>query len=518
MTRAVVLACLMALGSAAPAAAQSNDSFPRGFLWGTASAGFQSEAGGSPANSDSRSDWWAFTTNRDLIRDGLVSGDRVTRGPGFWRTWPSDLDRARKRLRNNAIRLGVEWSRVFPRSTARVRTGTRVSRAELRRLDKLANKPAVRRYRRIFRGARRRGLRPMVTLNHFTLPVWAHDPIRTRRAFAGRGADDPVPSGLRRAGWLDRRTIGEFRKYAAYAAWKFGAHVDLWATVNEPMVTASQGYVSIPGVTGVKAPAVLNYPAAVRVFENLALANAAAYDAVHSRDRRARVGFVHNLVDWRPSDPNRAQDVRATQHAEQIFNRAYPDAAIHGYYDTDVDGVRDKGELRPRLRGKADFFGVNHYSPGRVTGLDQPVSRTVPLFDFAPSVTYRGGGNPNGPPCPTRCTDFGWEIDPSGLRRVVVQAAGYGKPIYITENGIDDREDDQRPDYLRGYVGALQDAIEGGADVRGYFHWSLLDNYEWAEGFRGHFGLYGYNPRTLRRTERASARLYGRIARANRLP
>jgi beta-glucosidase/6-phospho-beta-glucosidase/beta-galactosidase len=153
-----------------------------------------------------------------------------------------------------------------------------------------------------------------------------------------------------------------------------------------------------------------------------------------------------------------------------------------------------------------------------VTGLPQPVSRAVPLFDFAPSITYRGAGNPTGPPCPTRCTDFGWEIDPAGFRRVVEQAATYGKPLYITENGIDDREDDQRPGYLREYLGALAQAIEGGADVRGYFHWSLLDNYEWAEGFHAHFGLYGYNARTLRRSERPSARLYGRIARTNELP
>ena len=146
------------------------------------------------------------------------------------------------------------------------------------------------------------------------------------------------------------------------------------------------------------------------------------------------------------------------------------------------------------------------------------MSPTVPLFDFAPSVTYRGTGNPAGPPCPTTCTDFGWEIDPDGLRTVVEEAAGYGRPVYVTENGIDDAEDDQRPAYLLGYLGALQDAIAAGADVRGYFHWSLLDNYEWAEGFAAHFGLFGYDPATLRRTERPSARLFRRIARGNALP
>jgi beta-glucosidase/6-phospho-beta-glucosidase/beta-galactosidase len=254
------------------------------------------------------------------------------------------------------------------------------------------------------------------------------------------------------------------------------------------------------------------------VLENLALANAAAYDAVHAHDRRARVGFVHNLVDWHPADPAKPEDAVAAQHADQIFNRSFPDMAIRGVYDTDADGVEDPGERRTELAGKADFFGVNHYSPAKAAALPAPVSSTVPLFDFLPTVTYQGAANPQGPPCPTTCTDFGWEIDPAGLRRVVEQADSYGKPVYVTENGISDREDDQRPAYLRGYLAALHDAIAAGADVRGYFHWSLVDNFEWAEGFDGNFGLYGFNARTLRRTERPSARLYGRIARRNALP
>ncbi len=146
------------------------------------------------------------------------------------------------------------------------------------------------------------------------------------------------------------------------------------------------------------------------------------------------------------------------------------------------------------------------------------MSSTIPLFDFLPHVTYEGTGNPGGEPCPTTCSDFGWEIDPAGLRNVVAEAAAYGKPVYVTENGIDDADDDQRRSYIRGYLGALQDAIAGGADVRGYFYWSLTDNYEWAEGFRAHFGLYGFDPQTLKRKLRPSARLYGRIARAGAVP
>jgi beta-glucosidase/6-phospho-beta-glucosidase/beta-galactosidase len=507
---------LLAAVGASPAGAQER--FPRGFLWGTASAGFQAEAGGSSANTDRGSDWYAFTTNRDLIRAGVVSGDRVDRGPAFWQRWPGDLDRARERLGSNAIRLGIEWSRVFPRSTAGVRTGTRVDRAELRRLDRLADRAAVRRYARILRGAQRRGMRVMLTLNHFVLPRWIHDPIAVRRAFAGRGPDDPLPGGLRRAGWLDRGTVAEFRKYAAYVAWKLGAHVDLWATLNEPLVMVFQGYVSIPGVTGVKAPAVLSYPAAIRAVEHLGLGNAAAYDAVKRVRPRARVGFVHNMVAWRPADPASAADAEAVRRIDHIYNRLWLDVALRGIYDTDVDLTVDPGERRPGLAGKADFVGVNHYSPGRVASLGAPVSTTVPLFDFAPTIAYRGTASPQGAPCPTRCSDFGWEIDPAAFGEVLREAAEYGKPIYVTENGIDDADDDLRPDYLRSYLGALHDAIAGGVDVRGYFHWSLVDNFEWSEGFEARFGLFAFDRRTLRRTERPSARLFRRIATANALP
>jgi beta-glucosidase/6-phospho-beta-glucosidase/beta-galactosidase len=358
----------------------------------------------------------------------------------------------------------------------------------------------------------------MLTLNHFTLPIWVHDPQAVRSAFAGLGSDDPVPEGLSRAGWLDPSTVDEFRKYAAYAAWKFRDEVNLWATLNEPLITVSQGFVSIPGVTGVKAPGVLSYPAALLAVQNLGLANAAAYDAIHSRDDRARVGFVHNMVDWRPFAAGSPADATAADHADQILNRTYLDMAIRGWYDKNADGVRDQGEVRKPLRDKADFIGVNHYSPGRAQSLGFPVTSTIPLFDFLPHITYAGNGNPGGETCPSTCTDFGWEIDPTGLRNVVEEAAGYGKPIYVTENGIDDAEDDQRRGYLRGYLEALQGAIADGADVRGYFYWSLVDNYEWAEGFAANFGLYAFDPETLERTMRPSAKLYRRIARTGDVP
>ena len=514
-----LLCCASVLALTAPAAAQqpSTEPFPPGFHWGTATAGFQVEAGGSPSNADRGTDWWVFTHDPELIRDGVVSGDRVERGPGFWNNFEVYLAHARKELDNNAIRLGIEWSRIFPRSTASVRTGREVSIAELRRLDRLADRRAVARYAEIFRQARIRGLRVMATLNHFVLPLWIHDPLAVRRAFEGRDANADLPRGLRRAGWLSKSTVTEFRKYAAYAAWKFRDRVTWWATLNEPLVQASQAYVSIPGVTGVKAPAVLSYAAAIEALRRMVLANEAAYDAIHARDRDADVGFVHNLLDWRPADPSKPEDVEAARHARQLYNRLFMDAAVTGFLDENANGSMEPRELDWSRRGKADFIGVNHYSPARAQALGAPVSPRLPLFDFLPKTTYRGHGSPNGEPCPTVCSDFGWEIDPAGMRNVLNEAASYGLPLYVTENGIDDPEDDQRPDYLYRYLQAVRQAIGDGADVRGYFHWSLVDNFEWAEGFTPKFGLYSYDPRTLRLTRRPSGRLYRDIARNNAL-
>jgi len=523
LTLLAALVLVLAIPATASAAERSSrgsstERFPPGFLWGTATAGFQVEAGGQPSNADPNSDWWQFSHEPGLIAAGLVSGDLVERGAGHWNVWRSDLHLARRQLHNNSVRLGIEWSRIFPRSTRGVQIGSKVSRTELRRLDDLADQRAVRHYRRVLRRAAALGMRTMLTLHHFTLPLWIHDPAGVRAAFAGRGPDDPLPANLQRSGWIDRATVAEFRKYAAYVAWKLGDDVDLWATVNEPLVQVAQGLVSIPGVTGTKAPGVFSFTAAVAAVENLALGNAAAYDAIHSLRRRSRVGFVHNMADWRPLTSASEADRRGAANAEYILSRLFLNAVVRGIYDIDVDRVVDPGESRPRLAGKADFIGVNYYSPAFAAGLPAPVSTRVPLFDFAPTIAFRGTGNPNGPPCPSTCSDFGWVIDPSGLRNVLRLAASYGRPLYVTENGIDDEDDDQRPAYLISHLRAVRQAIADGARVRGYFHWSLVDNFEWAEGFEARFGLYSFDPLTLARRARPSALLYGRIAARNALP
>lgn len=504
------IACLvLGLALLAPAAAGAR-AFPKDFQWGVAIAGFQTEFG-QGKNLDTGSDWWAWTHDPDNIADGTVTDDRPEDGPGFLARYKRDVDLAAHKLDLKAFRMSIEWSRVFPRSTVGV-TGRKA-------LDRIANQGAIRRYRGILRRIRAEGMTPWVTINHFALPGWIHDPIAAREALGAVSPHNPPPA-LPRSGWLSRTTVQEFRKYAGYLSWKLGKQVNRWITLNEPMVVAVNGYANIPGVAeGNFPPGAWSYPGVVDAILNMADANVGAYEAVKRSDPGSRVGFVHNMVAFTPSDPNTSADQQGAAHAEYLFDRLFMDAAIRGIRDRDADGIVDPGERNRANAGKADFVGLNYYFRGRVTGLPATLTSRIPLLDFIPATGYQSATNPGGAACPTTCTEFGWEIYPEGFRQVLKIAGGYGLPVIVTENGISDSNDDQRAAYLTSHLEAMRQAMRAGeADVRGYFHWSLVDNFEWAVGYTQRFGLFGYDPLTLKRFARPSSRLYARIARTGELP
>ncbi len=493
--------------------------FPSGFLWGTAISGFQTEAGGTPANGDMGSDWWVWTHDPANIGSGRVSGDQPEQGPAFYNLFAKDIKLARKRLRSNALRLGIEWSRIFPTSTAGVDASGGITLAVLQQLDALADQSAVAHYRAVLEEVRARGMTPFVTMLHFTLPLWAHDPIAARDALAAVGGNDPPPTGFGPAGWLEPAIVPEFAKYAAYAAWKFGDLVDFWTPLNEPMVVAVSGYVNIPTVLEANfPPGAFNFQGALAVLLHEAEGQAAAYDAVKLWDtgdadgdgNPARVGLVHNMVYFRPRKLLESLDVAGAEHADYLFNRLWLNAAIRGDLDLDVDGVTDPGEHYPELAGKADFVGVNYYFRGTAAGLGTSLTPLMPLLDFLPTTSYAL--------CPSQCSDLGWEIYPDGLAQVVAEAASYGLPIYITENGLADAADSQRAAYVVQHLTALERAIASGADVRGYFHWTLTDNFEWAEGYAPKFGFFSFDPVKQRRVLRRSGRVFARIVRKNTVP
>ncbi|HEV7734023.1 MAG TPA: family 1 glycosylhydrolase, partial [Candidatus Binatia bacterium] len=304
--------------------------------------------------------------------------------------------------------------------------------------------------------------------------------------------------------------------------------VDLWCTINEPVVVLVSGFINAAGVGGNFPPGIFNFASVVQAIPQLVTAHARGYDALHATDAidangdgvAVAAGVVHNMAAFAPTSATNPLDVVGAQHADYLFNRVFPIAITTGNFDANLDGdVTDPGEVRPDLAGRSDFLGLNYYLRARATGLGVTVTPLVPLFDFLPTLAYQTVENPGGSPCPTECTDFGWEIYPQGLRESLTFAGTLGVPVYITENGLADAADTRRGKYLYDHLTVAQQAItDGVVDLRGYFQWSLTDNFEWASGYYPRFGLYSYDPVTGKRRLRAGAKVYKTIARKNGIP
>ncbi len=488
--------------------------FPDEFHWGVAHSGFQAEGGpGSPV--DPASDWyrWVHDPLNRLL--GLVGGVPEN-GPGAYVSYESDAALARDELGMNTFRIGIEWSRIFPDSTAAVDISDEdgiVSLSDLQALDALADQGEVAHYRAVLDALRAHGLEPMVTVNHFTLPLWVHDPL-VARPLIQLGL--PAPA----AGWLSSTTPQEFEKYAAYLAWKYGDQVDNWATVNEPFSPVLTEFLAIPWVVPNWPPGVLRPDLASTFLVNQAIGHVAAYDAIHAWDTTvaaadgpaAFVGFTHNMIPARPANAANRLDVQAADAWNHYYNGWFPNAVIDGWVDVDFDGVRDDGEFFAHMADKVDFLGVQYYGSQPMFGFGVA---PVPGFPFLRGFPIRCSAD-----SPT-CSDFNQPTDPGGFREVLEVAASYGKPLWITENGIADDDDTKRPSYLVNHIAVVQDLVAHGTDIRGYTYWSFVDNLEWADGYDLQFGLYGSDPQTpeLERTPKpASIAALSGITTSNALP
>jgi beta-galactosidase len=493
--------------------------FPENFLWGVSSSGFQFEMG-DPAgrNIDPNTDWYAWVHDHINIQKGIVSGDLPENGVNNWDLYKND-HRIAKRLGLNAYRIGIEWSRIFPKSTSLIEVGVEkasdgnivdieVDNHTLESLDEEASKDALSHYREVIQDLRDKNFKVFLCLNHFTLPLWIHNPITVR--------DTKLHQGPK--GWVDQEMVIEFTKYAAYMAWKLGDIIDKWATFNEPMVIPETGYL-IPQ-SGFP-PGLNNYKASKKAAQHLAFAHSLAYDAIKRLDtvkadedskEEAEVGLIHNMIPTSPLETDRECDIKAAEFMNHLHNHFFLQSACNGWLDENFSGSKDKGEVKKYLGKRLDWLGVDYYSRAVVKGKKSLLARIFAGIPVIPNMVKNYGYicQPNSfsdEKNPT--SDQGWEIYPEGLLDSLESITKYGKPIYITENGVADAKDTLRSKFITDHLRVLDRAInEEKIDIRGYFHWALTDNYEWAQGFRMKFGLYSVDLETKRRNERRSAKTY----------
>jgi beta-glucosidase len=386
-------------------------------------------------------------------RPGAIhDGTRSGDAAGWWRGHAEEDLRHAAALGHTAHRLSVEWSRLEP-------APGRYDEATLAR------------YAEILDVARDLGLRTMVTLHHFTLPRWA----------AAGGS------------WLDPELPARFGALAARCARAWGERVDLWATINEPNVLGLMAYGA-----GQWPPGHARLDLALRAMANLLRAHAAAFEALHRQRPAARVGIVLNLPWIDPARPRHPLDRAIARAQDWVFNGAWLWALRHGRIPPPL-AVRPR--TVPGLAGSFDWLGVNYY--GRMA------------VRFDPRAAGRGfGRHVQEPSVRHGAADWG-QIHPAGLAGQLRRVARLGAPVYVTENGVFDPDDRLRPRYLVDHVRAVRQALAEGVDVRGYFHWSLVDNFEWAEGWSAPFGLLALDRHTQARTPRRSAAVYAAICKSH---
>ncbi len=494
----MVRACTTALLAAALGCSSPKPPFPSGFLWGAAVAGFQVDMGCPtlPAAEceDRNSDWYDFIARRSELADlqPNLTEDPVSRGPGHWELYEQDFELAKSGLGLNGFRFSLEWSRIFPTATDAVE-GYDALRAK-------ADPRALKKYHAMLAALKARGIRPLVTLNHYTLPTWIHDGVDCHNNFAT----------CTRRGWLDReRTVKEIAKYAGFCAREFGAEVDLWATQNEPFAIVLPGYL-LPSAERLNPPAVgFRVDAAKAVMVALIEAHARMYDAVKANDtidadgdgKSAVVGLVYSTSPVKGKTDSKL-DQRAARDVFYLYNTAFLDGVAKGDLDAELDGT---SVHRDDLAGRMDFIGINYYGRTTVTGTGSASLPTLsPLTTFDPLNVVL------------------FEDYPKGIYEMAMHIKDrYGLPTFVTETGAQVQTNSAAgASWLVRHAIWIRRAIRDGADVRGFFYWTLMDNFEWNHGMGYQFGLYAVdkNDPQKKRVAREAVPKYLEITRANDVP
>ncbi|HLS45955.1 MAG TPA: GH1 family beta-glucosidase [Ornithinicoccus sp.] len=463
--------------------------FPEGFLWGSATAAYQVEGA---AWEDGRGaciwDTYARTPGR------VHEGDNGDVACDHYHRYAEDVALMHK-LNLGAYRFSVSWARVMP-------DGRTVNQEGLDFYSRLTDELLA------------RGVVPWLTLYHWDLPQALED--------AG--------------GWPARDTAYRFAEYAATVHSALGDRISFWTTLNEPWCSAFLGYGS-----GRHAPGRTDGADALRAAHHLMLGHGLAVHELRSRDADLTLGLTLNFADVTPADPQSPGDLDAARRIDGLSNRYFVEPLFRGAYPADIrDDLRAvwpadlvvDGDLE-LISTPTDVLGVNYYSGSTVSGV-------APEEAHAAADRARAEGGPSEHvgsehvqfvPQDVPHTAMGWEIRPQGLTDLLLRlqrdyTGPVGTELYVTENGAayDDVpdgdgfvQDDDRLTYVRDHLAAVHQAIESGADVRGYFLWSLLDNFEWAWGYDKRFGIVRVDYDSLERIPKASARWYATVAGSNQI-
>jgi len=401
--------------------------FPDGFLWGTSSAAHQVEGG------NRNNDWWEFEQQPGHI----ANGDTSEIACDHYHRYREDFALLNE-LNQNAHRLSIEWSRVEP-------------------VEGEFDARQIRHYRDVLGEIREQGIQPMLTLHHFTSPLWF----------------------TRKGGWRASGSPRAFLPFVRRIVDELGDLVSMWCTINEPSIYAVQGWLNgefPPGKHG-------DVASVYRVASNMRRAHELAYEVIKRRWPDSPVGLSHHKFLFMPATPKRRD--RWAARAAQLVMDSWPVAPAR---------------LRRIVEATSDYVGIAHYHvQAAAFNPRRPQDQFIRRFNM-PGV---------------QVSDMGWSADPQWMRLVLNELKALSKPVYITENGLGTMDDERRQRYLVDVLSNVHLAIQDGVDVRGYFHWTNMDNFEWGRGYQVQFGLIDVDRKTLERTIKPSGRLYARIAKAN---
>jgi beta-glucosidase len=452
----IVIFLLLTTLTTAEASAQT---YPDSFIWGAAISAHQTE--GAFEGGDN-GDWYQFEHQTPAP---ILNGDNADLAVDFWHRYPEDLKIA-KSLGINSLRISIAWEKVEP------------SEGQF-------NPEVIAHYRDILLMMRSLGIRPMVALHHCTHPLW----------FQAQG------------GWLTKQSPLQFARYADYVVSQLGDLCDLWITFNEPMVLVNEGF-----ITGKFPPLVHSIPSAFEAAFNLARAHRLATALIHLRQPPVArsvpglhgVGLVNSLPLYAPKSAGNPIDELATYLTDEFANWAFLDAAVNGkliwhqgIFESDMK--RELPKIEQEISGvtsspEVDWLGMNYYSRYEIS-MDWS-------FHF-----HAESKSPTGV-----VGDNGWAVYPEGLEKVLRKGASrFHVPWIVSENGVADVSDRIRPDFIKQSLQSLDHVVTGEhpLDVRGYYHWSLMDNFEWLLGYTQKFGLVQVDfENNLTRTPRSSAYVY----------